>query len=94
MRRSFVRITGAIAAMVLLALAGCNDAICGRQTDCPTGDMCSTLGMCVEAVVRPDAQTSDGGATDAAVDAEPIDAPIDATPFDATPIDAATLDAF
>ncbi len=75
----------------LLSVAGCNDAICTRQTDCAAGEMCSTLGMCEAAVERHDAAT-DGVTTDAYADATP-DAAIDAPPIDAAVPDATPIDA-
>jgi hypothetical protein len=62
------------------ALAGCTQDLCSRNTDCPTGKVCSELGTCI----IPPPPSDDGGtdgtasAVDAATDAA-IDAAIDAT---------------
>ncbi len=78
---------------LLLALAGCDAALCNRTSDCAGGQVCSPAGVCLggATVDAPDADAdapTDAPDTDApdAPDATPVDAPIDA-PLDA-PIDA------
>ena len=52
--------------LLVLALAGCNDDICARHSDCAHGQTCSAAGVCVGA---PDAGTTSEPTVDAGVDA-------------------------
>lgn len=62
-----------LALALALALAGCTPELCGRNSDCAAGLVCTAVGQCAPA---PDASaTSDGGgsaASDAGTDAEPV----------------------
>jgi hypothetical protein len=64
-------------------MTGCTPGICSRSSDCNSGLVCTTLGVCV---IPPDASTVNGDAGTAAVDAAveidaavSIDASIDAS---------------
>lgn len=88
-----------------IALAGCTPNICGRNSDCASGLICTTVGACI--VPPVDASTDDAAAPteadaastsirDADGDAfaiEPIDAAPDAAPIDAASADANLIDA-
>lgn len=83
-------------ALVLLVVAGC-ERPCARHSDCPQGESCSALSVCmvpdVDAAL-PDATSAlvvDAPVVDAAESDAPVDAPVDA-PSDA-PVDAADVDA-
>jgi hypothetical protein len=60
-----------------LALAGCREDICARNSDCDPGYVCSDEGACVV----PDHAAADAATTDGPTDASPdasVDAAIDA----------------
>jgi hypothetical protein len=82
-----------VAVALWLALAGCREDICARNSDCDVGMVCSEQGACVvPSVETPDAPVVDAppdSPADAAVDA-PVDAVVDATVIDAATADGAT----
>jgi hypothetical protein len=69
------RLVIAVAAIAALALAGCREDICARNSDCHVGYVCSDEGACVV----PDHETPDASVGDAtsAIDATTPDAPAD-----------------
>lgn len=57
-----------IIALILLALAGCDNSVCARKSDCKQGLVCSAQGMCVTAPDGGDGSTdpvTDGGVSQA-----------------------------
>jgi hypothetical protein len=65
----------ALALGIALAAAGCTPELCGRNSDCAYGLVCTNAGTCQPPPVDAgDGSTTDGGATaaDAAVDGTPI----------------------
>jgi hypothetical protein len=64
-------------ALAALAAAGCTPELCGRNSDCAHGLVCTNAGLCRPAPIDAgDGSTTDGGTdgatADAAVDGQPI----------------------
>jgi hypothetical protein len=81
-----------LVAAAWLALAGCREDICARNSDCDVGMVCGEQGACVvPSPETPDAWVADAppdSADDAAIDAPVIDAAVDAPAVDAAVPDA------
>jgi hypothetical protein len=87
-RTAFVAFGLWLALVVGLALSGCAPGLCGRSSDCASGYVCTTVGLCAVPPVDASTAESQAVAADASV-ARPPDAfvlPIDAP--DLEPLDA------
>jgi hypothetical protein len=69
MGRSARAVAAGLAAWLALCAAGCTPEICGRNSDCPSGLVCTATGSCG----APPAPAGDAGAADA--DAGPEEIP-------------------
>jgi hypothetical protein len=65
-----------LALALALAAAGCTPELCGRNSDCAYGLVCTNAGLCrpppVDTGDSTDAGTDGATAADAAVDGQPI----------------------
>jgi hypothetical protein len=73
--------------LIALLLAGCNEQVCIRHSECPAGETCSAQGVCkiapsdggVDAgdAAEPDAPSDADAGVDAGLDAQMDDAAVD-----------------
>jgi hypothetical protein len=80
--RSSVIAAFAVASFLLDGCAGCTPIGCGRNSDCPTGEVCTASAQCS---LAPDASTAGDGDAGATLDAATADAPDDAAGARAVP---------
>ena len=62
--------------LVALVAAACNNGLCSRHSDCPSGERCTISGACTQAAE----DAAPAPMLDAGPDAVPLDAVPDAAP--------------
>jgi len=87
-RTAFVSFGLWLALVIGIALSGCTPGMCGRSSDCASGYVCTTIGLCALPPVDASTVESQAVAVDASVTITPdaFELPIDAP--DLEPIDA------